>query len=310
MFMTQIYDTRVTVIALVTLLQFVNGRREEDLGGKQSRYPLPSRLQSTTVAVALKVDNVKKVFDSRSASAKKMVVALDGVSFEVKRGEFVSIVGPSGSGKSTLLNVIGALDRPTSGKVFINGQDIFLLDDARLSDVRSRLIGFIFQSYNLINRMSVQENVEFPAVFSERPPTSSSYSRNRALELLKILGIEDKVKQKPVDLSGGEQQRVAIARALINDPALVLADEPTGNLDTKTGREVFDLLKMLSDRFGTTVVMVTHNLELAGMTTRSIYIRDGRIEKEILHKATSETKAASSAYDANKDNITSQEKAR
>jgi len=307
--MTQIYDTRVTIIALVTLLQFVNGRREEDLGGKQSRYPLPSRLQSTTVAVALKVDNVKKVFDSRSASAKKMVVALDGVSFEVKRGEFVSIVGPSGSGKSTLLNVIGALDRPTSGKVFINGQDIFLLDDARLSDVRSRLIGFIFQSYNLINRMSVQENVEFPAVFSERPPTSSSDSRNRALELLKILGIEDKVKQKPVDLSGGEQQRVAIARALINDPALVLADEPTGNLDTKTGREVFDLLKMLSDRFGTTVVMVTHNLELAGMTTRSIYIRDGRIEKEILHKATSETKAASSPYDANKD-ITSQEKAR
>ncbi len=311
MYLTQIYDTTVTIIALVTLLQFVNGRREEDLGGKQSRYHLPSRLQSTTVAVALKVDNVKKVFNSRSASAKKMVVALDGVSLEVKRGEFVSIVGPSGSGKSTLLNVIGALDRPTSGKVFINGQDIFLLDDARLSDVRSRLIGFIFQSYNLINRMSVQENVEFPAVFSERPRSSSSSSdsRNRALELLEILGIEDKAKQKPVDLSGGEQQRVAIARALINDPALVLADEPTGNLDTKTGREVFDLLKMLSDRFGTTVVMVTHNLELAGMTTRSIYIRDGRIEKEILHKATSETEAASSAYDANKD-ITSQEKAR
>jgi putative ABC transport system ATP-binding protein len=288
----------------------VNGRREEDLGGKESRYLFPSRLQSTTVAVALKVDNVKKVFDSRSASSsKKVVVALDGVSFEVKRGEFISIVGPSGSGKSTLLNVIGALDRPTSGKVFINGQDIFLLDDARLSDVRSRLIGFIFQSYNLVNRMSVQENVEFPAIFAERP--SSSNSRNRALELLEILGIDDKAKQKPVDLSGGEQQRVAIARALINDPALVLADEPTGNLDTKTGREVFDLLKMLSDRFGTTVVMVTHNLELAGMTTRSIYIRDGKIEKEILHKATSETEAASStAYDANKDNITSQEKAR
>jgi putative ABC transport system ATP-binding protein len=288
----------------------VNGRREEDLGGKESRYLFPSRLQSTTVAVALKVDNVKKVFDSRSASSsKKVVVALDGVSCEVKRGEFISIVGPSGSGKSTLLNVIGALDRPTSGKVFINGQDIFLLDDARLSDVRSRLIGFIFQSYNLVNRMSVQENVEFPAIFAERP--SSSNSRNRALELLEILGIDDKAKQKPVDLSGGEQQRVAIARALINDPALVLADEPTGNLDTKTGREVFDLLKMLSDRFGTTVVMVTHNLELAGMTTRSIYIRDGKIEKEILHKATSETEAASStAYDANKDNITSQEKAR
>jgi len=298
-----ISDSTLPVIALVTLLQFVNGRRE-DPAGKESHYHLPSHLQSTTVAIALKLENVKKVFDSRSASAKKMVVALDGVSFKVKRGEFVSIVGPSGSGKSTLLNIIGALDRPTSGKVFINGQDIFLLDDARLSDIRSRLIGFIFQSYNLVNRMSVQENVEFPAVFSERP---SSDSRTRALELLEILGIKDKAKQKPVNLSGGEQQRVAIARALINDPALVLADEPTGNLDTKTGREVFDLLKMLSDRFCTTVVMVTHNLELAGMTTRSIYIRDGRIEKEILHKATSETEAASAA--ASKD-ITSPEKAR
>jgi putative ABC transport system ATP-binding protein len=286
--------------------------RREDLGGKGSsyHYHLPSQLQSTTVA--LKLENVKKVFESRSASAKKMVVALDGVSFEVKRGEFVSIVGPSGSGKSTLLNIIGALDRPTSGKVFINGQDIFLLDDTRLSDVRNHLIGFIFQSYNLVNRMSVQENVEFPAVFSER--LSSAGSHLRALKLLEILGIKDKAKQKPVDLSGGEQQRVAIARALINDPALVLADEPTGNLDTKTGREVFDLLKMMSDRFGTTVVMVTHNLELAGMTTRSIYIRDGRIEKEIMHKTTSETEAMSTDDDDDDDDankhITSQEKAR
>ena len=283
-----------------------SGGRREEAAGKQSHCYLPSHLQST-VAVALKLENVKKVFDSPSASAK-MVVALNGVSFEVKGGEFVSIVGPSGSGKSTLLNVIGALDRPTSGKVFINGQDIFLLDDTRLSDVRNHLIGFIFQSYNLVNRMSVQENVEFPAVFSER--LSSARSHPRALELLEILGIKDKAKQKPLDLSGGEQQRVAIARALINDPALVLADEPTGNLDTNTGREVFDLLKMLSDRFGTTVVMVTHNLELAGMTTRSIYIRDGRIEKEIMHKTTSETKARSTDdEDANKD-ITSQEKAR
>jgi putative ABC transport system ATP-binding protein len=265
--------------------------------------PDESHLQSATIAIALKLDNVKKVFEPRSASAKKIVVkALDGVSFEVRVGEFVSIVGPSGSGKSTLLNVIGALDRPTSGKVFIKGQDIFLLDDARLSDLRSRLIGFIFQSYNLINRMSVQENVEFPAVFSRRSSSSSSSdSHTRALELLEILGIKDKAKQKPVDLSGGEQQRVAIARALINDPALVLADEPTGNLDTKTGREVFDLLKMLTDRFGTTVVMVTHNLELAGMTDRSIYIRDGRIEKEILHKTKSDIGLPSASATTNKD---------
>ena len=271
-----------------------------------------SPLQSATIAIALKVDNVKKVFEPRSGSAKKMVVkALDGVSFEVSRGDFVSIVGPSGSGKSTLLNVIGALDRPTSGKVFINGDDIFLLDDSRLSDVRSRLIGFIFQSYNLINRMSVQENVEFPSVFLRRSSSSSSSDNHtRALELLEILGIEDKAKQKPVDLSGGEQQRVAIARALINNPALVLADEPTGNLDTKTGREVFDLLKMLTDRFGTTVVMVTHNLELAGMTTRSIYIRDGRIETEKLHKAKSEVEDLSSASATTNKNFDSIEEAK
>src|ERR687895_2994300 len=150
-----------------------------------------SHLQPARSAVALKVDNVKKVFETRSGSAKKMVVkALDGVSFEVSRGDFVSIVGPSGSGKSTLLNVIGALDRPTSGKVFINGDDIFLLDDSRLSDVRSRLIGFIFQSYNLVNRMSVQENVEFPSVFLSRVSSSSSSDNHtRAPELLDILGI-------------------------------------------------------------------------------------------------------------------------
>jgi putative ABC transport system ATP-binding protein len=277
-----------------------------------SRGSDESPLQSATIAVALKVDNVKKVFDTRSGSAKKMVVkALDGVSFEVRRGEFVSIVGPSGSGKSTLLNVIGALDRPTSGKVLINGEDIFLLDDARLSAVRSRLIGFIFQSYNLVNRMSVQENVEFPSVFVSRSSSSSSSDNHtRAPELLDILGIKDKAKQKPVDLSGGEQQRVAIARALINNPALVLADEPTGNLDTKTGREVFDLLKMLTDRFGTTVVMVTHNLELAGMTDRSVYIRDGRIETEVLHKAKSEVEDLSSASATTNKNFDSAEEAK
>jgi putative ABC transport system ATP-binding protein len=286
--------------------------RSEDFrgeGGSSHHSRLPSQSQSITT-VALKLEHVKKIFESRSVSSKKMeVVALDGVSFEIKRGEFVSIVGPSGSGKSTLLNLIGALDRPTSGKVFINGQDIFLLDDTRLSDVRNHLIGFIFQSYNLVSRMSVQENVEFPAVFSERP--SSSDSHTRALKLLEMLGIKDKAKQKPADLSGGEQQRVAIARALMNDPALVLADEPTGNLDSKTGREVFELLKMLSDSFGTTIVMVTHNLELAGMTDRSFYISDGRIEKEIMHKTASEKEArsATTTDDANKD-ITSQEKSR
>jgi len=258
-------------------------REMEDSAGKSSYHHhlhLPSNMQSV-VPVTLELENVSKVFDSRSA---RKVVALNGISMKVMKGEFVTIVGPSGSGKSTLLNIIGALDRPTSGRVLINGQDIFQFDDAKLSDIRNRLIGFIFQSYNLINRMSVQENVKFPAVFSPGRRSHSDEKKNRrALELLQILGLEGKAKQKPADLSGGEQQRVAIARALINDPALVLADEPTGNLDTRTGMEVFDLLKMLCDRFGTTVVMVTHNLELAGMTDRSIYIRDGKIEKEISH---------------------------
>jgi putative ABC transport system ATP-binding protein len=241
----------------------------------------------SALPVALELENVSKVFDSRSA---RKVVALNMVSMKVMKGEFVSIVGPSGSGKSTLLNIIGALDRPTSGKVLINGQDIFQFDDTRLSYIRNRLVGFIFQSYNLINRMSVQENVRFPAVFSpDRSSSSADKKGGRVRELLQILGIEDKARQKPVDLSGGEQQRVAIARALINDPALVLADEPTGNLDSRTGLEVFDLLKMLRDRFGTTVVMVTHNLELAGMTDRSIYIRDGKIEKEVSHDSATRT---------------------
>ena len=259
------------------------GRRQSgNLTGDANRCYLSSNVQSP-IPIALKLQNVKKVFGSRSASGKMAVVALEDVSFEVRKGEFISIIGPSGSGKSTLLNIIGALDRPTAGKVLINGQDIFLLDDARLSDIRSRLIGFIFQSYNLITRMTVQENVEFPAVFSSSNGKPFSDKSSRALELLEVLGIKDKAKQKPVDLSGGEQQRVAIARALINDPAVVLADEPTGNLDTKNGREVFDLLRMLSDKLDTTVVMVTHNPELAAMTDRSISIRDGRIEKETLH---------------------------
>ena len=246
----------------------------KDLAGKDR----PSRLQAAT-AFALKLENVKKVFEPRSAAARR-VVALDGVSFEVRKGEFVSIVGPSGSGKSTLLNIIGALDRPTSGKVFINGQDVFLLDDARLSDIRGRLIGFIFQSYNLINRTTVLKNVELPAVLSDM---EGSERERRAMKILDVLGISDKARFKPVNLSGGQQQRVAKARALMNDPAIILADEPTGNLDTKTGNEVFDLLKMLSSKFRRTIVMVTHNPELAEATDRAIFIRDGMVEKEVVY---------------------------
>lgn len=224
----------------------------------------------------LKVENIVKVFES----AAGRVAALRGVNLSIRKGEFVAIVGPSGSGKSTLLNMIGALDRPTSGRVFINGVDVFLLSDSDLATMRNHLIGFIFQSYNLINRTTVLKNVELPAILSGM---EGRKKEQRAMKILDVLGIGDKARFKPSTLSGGQQQRVAIARALMNDPAMILADEPTGNLDTKTGQEVFDLLRMLSNKFRRTVIMVTHNPELAEATDRAIFIRDGMIEKEIVY---------------------------
>jgi len=223
----------------------------------------------------LKVDNLSKVYTSSMGK----VVSLRNVSLSVNKGEFVSVVGPSGSGKSTLLNMLGALDRPTSGKVFINGVDIFSLNDSQIATIRNETLGFIFQSYNLINITSVLKNVEFPGITGGM---SDHDRRRRALKLLNFLGIKDKAKYKPSNLSGGQQQRVAIARALMNDPKIILADEPTGNLDTKTGQGVFDLLKLLSRKFRRTIIMVTHNPELAA-TDRTIHIRDGAIEKEIIN---------------------------
>lgn len=227
-------------------------------------------------SIVLKVENIVKIFESEAGR----VAALRGVDLSIKKGEFVSIVGPSGSGKSTLLNIIGALDRPTSGKVIINDVDVFSLSDGELATMRNHLIGFIFQSYNLINRTTVLKNVELPAILSDM---EGSKRDQRAMKILDVLGISEKANYKPTTLSGGQQQRVAIARALMNNPAIILADEPTGNLDTKTGQEVFDLLKMLSSKFRRTIVMVTHNSELAEATDRAIYIRDGRVEKEIMH---------------------------
>ena len=224
---------------------------------------------------ALTVENLSKIY----VSSMGTVVSLTNVSFAVNKGEFVSVVGPSGSGKSTLLNMIGALDRPTSGKVFINGVDIFSLNDSQIASMRNNTIGFIFQSYNLINRTTVLKNVEFPGITGGM---SDNDRRRRALKLLNFLGIKDKAKYKPTNLSGGQQQRVAIARALMNNPKVILADEPTGNLDTKTGQGVFDLLKLLSSEFRRTIIMVTHNPELAA-TDRTIHIRDGAIEKEVIN---------------------------
>ncbi|MGA7899347.1 MAG: ABC transporter ATP-binding protein [Nitrososphaeraceae archaeon] len=224
----------------------------------------------------LKVENLTKIY----ISSMGKVVPLKSVSFTVNKGEFVSIVGPSGSGKSTLMNMLGALDRPTSGKVFINGIDIFTLNDSQLSTLRNNTIGFIFQSYNLIDRTTVLKNVEFPGITGGM---SDRDRRRRAEKLLGFLGIRDKAKFKPTNLSGGQQQRVAIARALMNNPKIILADEPTGNLDTKTGEDVFGLLSMLSNKFSRTIIMVTHNPELAARTDRAIHIRDGAIEKEVVN---------------------------
>ena len=227
-------------------------------------------------AYILSVENLSKVFDSPAGG----IVVLNNINFRIKKGEFVSIVGPSGSGKSTLLNILGALDRPTLGKIYLKNIDIFSLNDYEIALLRNNLIGFIFQSYNLINRTTVLKNVEIPGILAG---TKKNERIARALKLLDILGIQEKAKSTPSNLSGGQQQRVAIARAIMNNPAVILADEPTGNLDTKTGQDVFNLLKMLSNKFKRTVIMVTHNSDLSKETDRVIHLRDGIIEKEAIN---------------------------
>jgi putative ABC transport system ATP-binding protein len=226
--------------------------------------------------IILRAMNISKVYELPAGDS----VILRNINFSVKKGEFVSIVGPSGSGKSTLLNILGALDRPTKGKIYLKNLDVFSLSDRKIANMRNHMIGFIFQSYNLINRTTVLSNVEIPAIIAG---TDNHEVTERALKLLKILGIKEKASLKPLNLSGGEQQRVAIARALMNNPAIILADEPTGNLDTKTGEEVFKLLRMISSKYKRTIVMVTHNPDLARETDKTIYVRDGKIEKELIN---------------------------
>lgn len=227
---------------------------------------------------AVETVNLTKVYRSDSVE----VYALVDVNLKIRYGEFVAIVGPSGSGKSTLLNLLGVLDKPTKGRVLIEGIDTSTMSPSQLAKIRNEKIGFVFQSYNLINRTTVLRNVELPAVVRGVPKKERV---KRAMELLRLTGLDGKFNRKPLTLSGGEQQRVAIARALINNPTIILADEPTGNLDSKTGYEIFSLLRRLSEERKTTVIVVTHNLELANLTDRIIYLRDGRIEAEkILRK--------------------------
>lgn len=199
---------------------------------------------------------------------------LHDINFSVQEGEFVSIVGPSGSGKSTLMNLIGVLDRPTEGRYFLDGIDLSRVTDNDLSDIRNKKIGFVFQTYNLIAKTNAQKNVELPMLYAG---LGRSERRARARELLEMVEMTDRVRHLPEELSGGQKQRVAIARAMANDPAIILADEPTGALDTKTGRLVMDLFHRLHRERGKTIILITHSPELAAETDRIIAIRDGQI---------------------------------
>ena len=199
---------------------------------------------------------------------------LHGIDLKVFQGEFVSIVGESGSGKSTLMNMIGALDRPTEGQYFLGGRDISKLQDEELSDIRNQEIGFVFQNFCLIPRMSAVRNVEIPLMYANMPPKQR---RERAMELLALVGMEERADHKPNELSGGQNQRVAIARAMANDPHILLADEPTGNLDSRTSQDVLSLMKVTGQKFSQTMVMITHNEEIAQMAHRIVRVEDGQI---------------------------------
>lgn len=216
----------------------------------------------------LQTQDLRKVYGSGDAEVR----ALDGVSLSVEHGEFVAVVGTSGSGKSTLLHMLGGLDRPTSGKVFIDGSDIFALGDDALTIFRRRSIGFVFQAYNLVPVLSVYENIVLPVELD-----GGTIDKSYLDDIIHTLGLESKLQNLPSQLSGGQQQRVAIARALAAKPAILLADEPTGNLDSRTSQDVLALLRVTGEKFGQTIVMITHNEEIAQLAHRIVRIEDGKI---------------------------------
>jgi putative ABC transport system ATP-binding protein len=222
--------------------------------------------------IIIKADNVKK----RYRMGDEVLWALKGISLDIRRGEFISIMGPSGSGKSTLFNQIGALDMPTEGKVFFDGASIFELDEKKQAWIRCNKIGYIFQTFNLIPVMSALQNTMLPMVFRG---LDKSQAQKDATEILQRVGLGHRIHHKPFELSGGQQQRVAVARALANTPAAILADEPTGNLDTRTGADIINLLKQLNKEQGVTVICATHDTKMLGSSDRVCWIRDGQLEK-------------------------------
>ena len=219
----------------------------------------------------LKIESLTKVY----GEGENQVRALDGVSFSVEKGEFLAIIGPSGSGKSTLLHILGGVDRPTAGKVWMNGQDVYAQDEEQLAIFRRRQVGLIYQFYNLIPVLNVVENMTLPVLMDGR-----QVNEERLNELLDTLGLRDRQKNLPNQLSGGQQQRVSIGRALMNAPAVVLADEPTGNLDSKNSQEIVELLKMSNRKYGQTLIVITHDENIALQADRIIAIEDGRIVRD------------------------------
>jgi len=217
----------------------------------------------------IKINNLSKEYKTGNISVK----ALTEVTINIKTGEFVAIMGPSGSGKSTLMNILGCLDRPTGGEYELDGEKIETLNQIQLASIRNKKIGFVFQSFNLLPRISALKNVELPMMYAG---VSLKERREKALEALNRVGLADRVDHKPNELSGGQKQRVAIARALVNTPAIILADEPTGNLDTKSGNEIMEIFQQLNGE-GATIVLVTHEREIAALTKRTITFRDGKI---------------------------------
>ncbi len=222
--------------------------------------------------ILLSLDNVSKLYKM----GETVVTALDGVSFNVERGEFLSIMGPSGSGKSTCMNLIGCLDKPTSGEILINGKKVSLMNQNQLAEIRNRTIGFVFQQYNLLPNLSVIENVMLPLRYQGIPVAER---RKRAEKVLDRMGLSDRLNHKPSELSGGQKQRTAIARATVTDPALILADEPTGALDSHTGESVMDLFNEIN-REGTTIIVVTHDEKIGRSLPRTIRILDGKIQED------------------------------